>query len=280
MPASFSIGMLCYGNFPELADKCLGTLFTTLDPSVVKDVRIGMNQCSEVTDSVIRTITMNSPVPVYGYRVPSGQDQEIYKYPIMRSMLFHSLPVRSSHWMWFDDDTFVKDKTEALWMRQLADLAENYDLLGYQRRLRIRLRPGQLEGIRKQGWFGGRPIADPGIIFPQGGWWTARTSLLTSWSYPFKELRHNNGDVLLGVLGHQQKWRTLFLDEKTGPVALDVHKRRGIQGTPWPWQTGGPTDLKHQSIRIVVERLNPRGDAASCLRNSETPSEMTISTPP
>lgn len=278
MPASFTVGMLCYGDFPEMVDKCLGTLFTTLDPSVVKDVRIGMNQCSAMTASVIRVIAMNAPVPVYGYQVPSGQNQEIYKYPIMRAMLYHSLPVRSSHWMWFDDDTFVKDQAQAMWMRDLAEVAENYDLIGYQRRLRIRLRPGQIEGIRRQGWFGGRPISDPGILFPQGGWWTARTSLLASWSYPFKELRHNNGDVLLGELSHQQKWRTLYLEEKKGPVAVDAHKRRGIQGTPWPWQTGGPTDLQHHSIRIVVERLNSLGDAA-CQLNSKTHSEMMTSIP-
>lgn len=276
MPASFSIGILCYGHYPELADKCLGTIFSGLDPRVVKDVRIGMNECSQLSDSVIRALTMDAPVPVYGFKVKTGISPA-YKYPIMRNMLFHSTPVRSTHWMWFDDDTYVKPGANAFWMRDLAHHMQDYDVAGYRRFLR-KIRSGQADGIRKQAWFNGKPVAEINTPFLQGGWWVMRTNLMSSWGYPFKELRHNNGDVMLGHLIKQRNWKELVLDEKTGPVAVDVHKRRGTADTPWPWQLGAPADFDHQNIRINVERLNPvKGE--TCPPNSETNSETLTSTP-
>lgn len=272
MPATFSIGVLCYGNYPELADKCLGSLFEGIHPSIVKDVRIGINECSEVSEAVIRTVAMNSPVPVYGYKV---FDFPAFKYPIMRTMLFQSLPVTSTHWMWFDDDTYVKPDASALWLKDLSIVADRYDVIGYRRFFR-QIRPGQAEGIAKQAWFRGKKVQQFNTPFLQGGWWVARYALMRSWNYPFQELRHNNGDVMLGHLTHQQAFKELVLDEKKSPVAVDVHKRRGILATPWPWQAGGPTDLSHHKFRIVVERLDSLGGSAC----PSPPSPKAISNPP
>lgn len=275
---SFSIGVLCYGNFPELAKRCLESiqLSVSANHKVVKDVRIGMNQCSSETWKIVRTQAMQMPVPVYSFTTHG----EAYKYPIMRIMLYRSLPIHSTHWMWFDDDSYVKPGTDAEWLTALADklddARDSISLLGYRYYLTKGFRAGQVDGIKRQGWYDGRPVHEKRAPFFQGGWWAASYSLMQSWSYPFRELRHNNGDVLLGQLSYQQRWKELVIPEASGPVASNKAPRRGIKDTPWPWQKNAPTDLEHHNIRITVDRLNPSGNIL-CPPNLEIKSETQTS---
>jgi hypothetical protein len=260
---NFSIGVLCYGNYPDLAQRCLTLLTQTVKPGAVKDLRICLNQCGHTTKSVVYDLVkkVHADVPVYVYTTEPHAGIP-YKYPIMRMMLYHSFPVQASHWMWFDDDVHLRlaHSWKDDWLETLASRIDSSsaDYAGYLRGSPA-WRPGQIESLKQQLWYRGKEIKPARCQFFQGGWWVARTSLLKDWNYPFPQIIHNGGDTVLGQLAYQQDWMWLTLDEKYGPVVVDIEKRRG-NTTTWPWQVGAPTSpdgpFEHQRIRMKVERFN------------------------
>ncbi len=115
------------------------------------------------------------------------------------------------------------------------------------------------------GWYTGRPVDPPyRPSFIQGAWWTADLAALKEWNYPFPELHHNGGDVILGELARQQLWSWKKFNEG---VAINANEhgvesaapRRGIT-TPviWSqWQPGETPSLVHQDFEVQVVTLPP-----------------------
>ena len=129
--------------------------------------------------------------------------------------------------MWFDDDSHLTDPSPS-WWRAAADVVSRADYVG--RPFKIPLNANQEAAIADQPWYTGRPLAEPHVgWFFTGGWWMARTQLLSEWGYPFRELRHNGGDVMLGQLAYQQGWRWASWFKG---VAVNDSPRRGLDTAP------------------------------------------------
>lgn len=197
----FSVAVLCYGDYPKLARRCLDGIRRTLDRRLVADVRIGLNDASAETKKVVDAFAAGLAVPCHVYREPN--DKNVFKYPLMRRMFYDAERPLVERVMWFDDDSYVVGGKE-VWRAAANAFTWDTDVVGSLWRPAYAWTPAEKDAIAAQPWYSGRNL-EPGPIFCTGGWWAADTAFLAKWDYPFKALRHNGGDVLLGELCRQQQ---------------------------------------------------------------------------
>lgn len=192
MTPIFTAAALLYGDYPELAVRCLAPLREAAALGLV-ELRVGANA---VSPRVLATISDLSPV-VSPYNIG--------KYPMMRWLLDRAT---SDFVTWFDDDSYITTSPDAFFA-DLAGVMADTDLAGSV--YTIALRPGQREWIAQQPWYKANPKIHSDefrrVQFCTGGWWCARVSKLREIGYPWSSLFHNGGDVMLGVAAAQQGWR-------------------------------------------------------------------------
>jgi hypothetical protein len=188
----FLVCALFHGDHPTLAQRCAGTLRRLWLTGRV-DMRIGANEVSPRTAQILSTLLPDVPL--------LAADPQLYKYPMMRRLL-REYDVDATHLMWFDDDSALLPGTAAgPWLEAVATrAATTQGTLGapYVQPLS----GPQQAWLRAQPWFTGRPIGDH-ALFTTGGWWVAPLALLRRFDWPPTSLRHNGGDVALGVLLQQ-----------------------------------------------------------------------------
>jgi hypothetical protein len=247
-----SINVLCYGDYPELADRCLGSIVRSLGWGHVADLRVGLNAVSEATAAVAAAHlhAAGRMVPAYSYRT----ERNVGKYPLMRRMFNDAKRPLADYVTWFDDDSFVRDESPAFWQAVVGRMRDA-DMIGstYWQGFK----PSQRSRIPRQPWFAGRPLAQR-AYFATGGWWTIRASILGRWDYPFEELYHKGGDVALGELFRQQGLRLLHFNDG---VAINYDKdrggeshavTRGIQPDETPWAfSADPDPAVHDFVHKV-----------------------------
>ncbi len=229
-----SICVLLYGNHPELANRCLRSVWDSLKRGSrhVSDIRLGLNEISDATQVVVdwflESIVSDYQISVLTYECPVNA----FKYPLMRRMLLED-PVPPGDWvMWLDDDSFIASVPD--WWDRLVAAASHADMLGkiYWQCIQ----PKQWEWIQRQAWFnsevgypppaprklktiGGRPA----FRFCTGGWWMARPEIFTKHDWPTRDLKLVGGDAMLGELCRHQDYR--LVNFETG-----VHINAGVNG--------------------------------------------------
>lgn len=196
----FTICVLCFGDYPQLARRCLDSLRQL--PREQFELRIGLNNCCRETcdyvDGLIDKGWLSADALSLG-------DASRYKYPTMRD-LFYAKPLTTEWTMWFDDDSFLREGTGENWLALVANAGQSADMLGSIYAMQLGGR--QHEWIQRQPWYTGQPVLPAHTVrFATGGWWTIRTKLLQSQNWPVPELVHRGGDVMLGEVCRQQRWR-------------------------------------------------------------------------
>ena len=216
-----TVAVLTYGDYPQLAERCLRSIVTTLGETC--PLRVGCNAVSSRTAAVVAKIA--------GHASIWREDANIFKYPLMRKM-FYDVPLATEWVMWFDDDSWLSATANAAgpWIDRLAAAAADADLLGSP--YVMPWRGNQQAWVRSQPWYGGDAPRPRGATFMTGGWWCIRTDVLRKYDYPWPSLQHNGGDMMLGELCRQQKLRmrsfrdSLFINaDDTGKESAAV--RRG-----------------------------------------------------
>lgn len=209
MAAEFTICVLGYDTYADLLRRCLGSIYSRVPDLCVAEIRVGLNKAQDVLCQTAEEFLFNringSLQQVVPARLIVDRENEP-KYPMMRR-LFYDIPIQTEFVMWFDDDSFIRPTAPADFFRQTAVEVSQLDFRG--KRYRITKAPGQMEWLRAQPWFTPDAQADADRMFQfcTGGWWVGRTRLLRQWNYPWPELRHNGGDVMLGQLARCQRWR-------------------------------------------------------------------------
>lgn len=161
------------------------------------EFRFGFNAVGEKTKAYVREATVQD----FHTHVWVEPDGNIFKYPIMRRMLYDR-PLRAPLTMWFDDDSCLAPNCNvATWWPRVKNLLDTYAMVGSL--YRQRLLGDQPRWIKDQPWYAGKAIP-PYVKFITGGWWVARSSLLLLHDWPPRDLRHRGGDVMLGALCGQQ----------------------------------------------------------------------------
>lgn len=252
----FTVNVLVYGPHADLAGRCLDGIVKAADPALVTDIRVGLNAVTPETRLTVVGHAEASRVPVHLYEESGGRN--VMKYPLMRRMLYDPARPQAGHVVWFDDDSYIRPPY-ADWFSRMFSLVrrEKPDLVGSLYTPGYNWTPPEVEKIKAQPWYAGKPLR-PGPKFVTGGWWVARRDFLHEFDYPIRELRHNGGDVLLGEICRQQGARVvrhnetvcINYDEARGGESRAI--RRGIQKTPRPFENGGPPDMSHHDFELDV----------------------------
>lgn len=240
---NFTVCILFYGDYPELATRSLSSLVRFGDAF---DLRVGVNNISQRTQDVLLTELQRFKDAGVACKIYEGVEP-YYKYPLMRNM-FHDdvAPIITPYVMWFDDDSYIKVEASASWFDEVYSYFEGdapADILGKVytgvfAKGKKGLQGGQPLWVESQPWYTGEPVsAGHQPRFCTGGWWTIRTDILTKWNWPPEGEYHNCGDYLFGELFRQQNYTIKNFDKG---VAINADsfgqeskaKRRGTKFVP------------------------------------------------
>jgi len=265
-PREFTIAALFYGDHPDLARRCLGSILANVPPFVVATIRLGLNAISPATRVVLDELQAQYQAnwTFIEYEAAAAGPVPTTKYPTMRRILYDPVqPIQTPYLVWFDDDSYIETtghQVASLWHEELR--AGTVDLLGSK--YTMALRGGQVPWIRAQPWYGGREVYPfMKVSFRTGGWWIARVAALHRFDYPWSGLNHNGGDVMLGELCRQQGLRMATISPllksimrinadpfgresaatrrgySERPIGLDYQPEPGDADDVWPGEPGG-----------------------------------------
>ena len=207
MANGFTVAALFFGDYPQLARRCLGSIVDSMDPNLVHSIRVGLNAVSQATREVVHTYLEGVPASTQVLVYDTGTVNR-FKYPLMRKIL-RQPAVTTQFFAWFDDDSCLAYKTAAegrAWWSVAHVVMQQADQIGsiYYKGLEGQ----QAKLVYRQPWYNGKPLP-PGYLytFATGGFWMIRTRILQQWDWPPLALIHNGGDTLLGELMRQQNYR-------------------------------------------------------------------------
>jgi len=236
-----TVCVLCYGDYPQLARRCVGSILQTVPPSRL-DLRVAGNECSEATVAYLKTVPATK---LYLH------DQNRYKYPVMRSMLHDpKCPIETNYMVWFDDDTQV---INARWMQVLGrTIVDNHNhnvgLYGIHMftALTATLKKDQRRWFKSAPWFRNRPFQNRSgqsvpngncIHFVPGYFWAMPSRLIKEADIPDIRLRHNGGDCTIGCQIYQAGYKIKEFNKGKSHVwcpPKDGGGRRGYsEAFPW-----------------------------------------------
>jgi len=201
----FTIFVLLYGDWTPLAMRCIDSIIDGATEVCPENIRVGVNQGSAETYDYLSLLVNDGRL--YDCNIYWSQEN-IHKYPMMRQMFYDpDNPIETDYVMWFDDDSFIKPRNDAAFLRDIESSINNRGVGGMPQMLggvyTIRLMPQQEEWIKAQPWYTGSRISNP-MRFATGGWWVLDTQIMRSLDYPWKCLDHRGGDVMLGAAIEQQ----------------------------------------------------------------------------
>lgn len=253
----FSICLLFYGDYPELAERCLSSLNSPLGCCEnLKDIRIGLNGVSKTVENYIRKWGQHCcdklKLPCLFYK-NIGRSGHFHKYPLMRRMLLDDSYELPEFVMWFDDDSFLGAECDTDWWRTLEQCLGGVDMIGQF--WFSDLSCNQVNWVRHQTWAkSGRPFRNFGV-FCTGGWWVMRSRVCLDYNWPCPELRHNGGDVMLGELFYYRALQMRSFDQN---VSINRAARRGASEAPLgsDFVSGKELSCSHQCIEVVRTGYN------------------------
>lgn len=238
----FTVFVLCYGNYTELAKKCLTSI---LNNSLLQriDLRVA---CNEVCEDTLKFL---EDLPISKLYVSKENRR---KYPVMRELFRDpEHPITTNYLVWFDDDTSVVD---VKWLEKLSETVINnhrqsrlygqkawHDLMIYAK-----------NGHRPELWFRNRPWwkgknlriknqRDTGpngscIDFVPGWFWAMATHMISDADIPDSSLYHCGGDITLGSQVHQAGYNICSFNQNKEIVFTPKGNRRGFS-EKFPWSS-------------------------------------------
>jgi hypothetical protein len=237
----FTVFVLLYGDYPELAVRCLTPLLSAAPNPFFISLRVGLNDVSKATHDIVMDLLARraGPAETIVYASPINRR----KYPMMRKMFYDEAhPVQTNAIMWFDDDTYLDSPVPPTWFHTAYHSFIDGAMFAVGGSVYRKVwTDGQRAVIPEQVWAGKMPL-EPKARFVTGGWWMARTAFLQAYGYPFVELVHNGGDTLLGELV-RQRGRYLLEFRDSLHINADANgqeskaARRGVVDKPL-WHDG------------------------------------------
>ena len=239
-----TVFVLCYGPHPELAKKCLGSLFASV-PAERLDVRVATNQVPQATIDYLRTL------PITKLYINS---ENRHKYPVMRDMFYDDQrPIATKYFLWLDDDTWV---VKPQWIDDLCQTIINnhhYNFRMYGNLMYHDLKHYSKNGGRPDQWFksakwyrnkqfrvrGGQVEAPNGSVidFAVGWCWAMETAAMRAANVPCPRLGHNGGDITIGEQMHQAGYGIKQWNRGKSLIACPRREQGGRRGYSerFPW---------------------------------------------
>lgn len=221
-----TICVLCYGDYPQLAERVLTSLLSNTGRQDFR-LRLGLNAVSATTDQLITKL-----LPRFEVDLVVQSRVNIYKEPMFRRMI-HDRPIATDWTLWFDDDSFVFRKD---WLAMLGlESALNPEVDMWGKKCFVRGGEKHRRFIRSAAWFRGLdPEPDDRlggcrINFIVGGFWAIRTAWLYRLNWPDPRITHFGEDQMLGEAMRQHGAR---IGNAYSGVAIDKAPRRAPAGAP------------------------------------------------
>ena len=246
----FTVFVLCFGNYPQLARSCLESIYATL-PQERMDLRVGLNAVCAETRQYVKSLP--GVTRVYDSPVNLG------KYVLMRKM-FHDpdCPIVTPYLVWLDDDVRA---VRPDWAQDLSTTiarhhAEGCRIYGapFIHDLMIFRKNGHepLPWFQQATWWRGRPLRIRGqaIEAPNGtiipfcvGWaWALATATMHEADIPDRRLEFNGGDVTITEQVHQAGYKLKAWNQHKALLWCPTKENGGRRGkwTTFPW--AGPVE--------------------------------------
>jgi hypothetical protein len=241
----FTVFVLCYGDYFELAKSCLSSILSTL-PTERLDLRVGLNAVCEATLAYVKSLPATK---IYEDASNAG------KYVMMRRM-FHDpeCPITTTHLVWFDEDARIV--RGSIWQRLAEAIVVNHR---YGARLYGLIMFHDIAkfagvGYDSASWFteatwwrgkdlfvGMGPQTAPNgtcIHFAVGWFWCMATEMIRNADIPDVRLVHNGGDIACGEAVRQAGGTLQPLNVDKEYVWHPSDRRRG-KVTRFPWSPPG-----------------------------------------
>jgi ADP-heptose:LPS heptosyltransferase len=242
-----TVCVLCFGNYPQLAKTCLGSILNTV-PIDRLDLRVACNACCKDTLDYIATL------PTTVTYINDGNDK---KYPVMRRMFNDpEHPITTKYLVWFDDDTFVVDPS---WLSKLTDtIVANHPhgvrLYGWKmvHDLGIYAKGGHnpKRWFEQAPWWRGRPLQIRGsertapngsvIPFVAGWFWAIATDTIKACDIPDRRLAHNGGDVAISAQVYQGGFKIKTINNNKTLISCPSKEAGGRRGFSERFQWSNP----------------------------------------
>ncbi|MEP6670853.1 MAG: glycosyltransferase [Chthoniobacter sp.] len=266
-PASVSICVLTYGDFPDLARRCIESILKHCPRSDYR-LLVGANAPNERTKEYLEALEAEGTIDTL---ICSAEN--INKCPMMRR-LFEQ--VETEYIWWFDDDSWIDDPNAfALWLGVARAASPETMIWGrkyfvsHEHEFSYGRDP--VEWVRRASWFSGRqpPSWQPGgkdvtdycgresgdgrWFFVTGGCWLIKTEAVRALDWPDRRLLKAGDDVLLGEALRQKGWTVGEVVPGLNPcgVAISDYSRRGEGEGPNPTQRQGPRPRALVEVVIV-----------------------------
>lgn len=272
MSEKISICVLFYGDYTELARRCLRSVESSVSAgqSHIGDFRFGLNSVSPCVHQYVtawgQRIGKRYDIPVHCWQTR----ENAYKYPLMRRM-FHDTPLHELV-MWFDDDSYLDDPLSSRWWPAMLAEAKQHDMIGQFWLMPVQ--GNQLAWIRQQPWFNPavplpppkkKGYAKPAFEFCQGAWWVAKSRRLLAVDWPVPELRHNGGDSMLGEVFRHQGWTMgrfhggVHINAgHDGKASTSVRRGHSERRVGADFDPDARPDLSHQDFKYTYEQIFER----------------------
>lgn len=201
---SLTTCVLLYGDHADLAARSLESILQ-FQAAAGGAVRVCVNDIGDDTRRYLRQLCAEDRL---SRRDIYDAGENVHKYPMLRAMLYGKRALTTSHLLWLDDDSFIRDPRHfaKVLPELLAVLDSGVAMLG---RLYSQGFQGQQRTwVSQQPWYRGRAWqrvrGEDRMFFCTGGGWLARTNVLREVNWPWPELDHSGGDHLLGACLHQR----------------------------------------------------------------------------
>ena len=190
-----TICVLLYGDHPELAQRSLGSIYASTDPSCFQ-LRIGLNAVCDATREYI-----NKEIVPYGNVVLFDSKENIFKYPMLRRMLWSKPEITTDWIIYFDDDSFV---TEQDWLPGLYKTMQDRPSVSMLGKIYFaHVKQPQIDWMKTRPWWKDKPLPTrkgmPKVDFVTGGFWAIKTSVAKELDIPDPGLSHQ-GDIEIGAI--------------------------------------------------------------------------------
>lgn len=236
-----TICVLCYGNYFDLAKRCLDSIIKTV-PLKRVDIRVFCNECCGETVEYMRKLPLRK---VY------TSDQNIFKYPALRQM-FHdpSLAIETNYLIWFDDDSYCLNPH---WLEYTAETIiashpEGGRIYGWRYYHDLKMfakgTHDPLIWFKQAHWYHGKYFFVKGcdqeapngsrIKFVTGGWWALDTQVALAADIPDHRLLNNGGDIVISEQVHQLGYKVVNCNENKKYIFSSGAPRRGATHR-FPW---------------------------------------------
>jgi ADP-heptose:LPS heptosyltransferase len=243
-----TVCVLCYGDYPQLARTCLGSLFNSQNSDRF-EIRVFANECGIETIAYLKSLPLRKLII---------SPTNICKAAACRQLWHDSEdPIATPYIVWLDDDSFAVDYN---WPTLLA----NTIIANHQQGARLYgirfihdLRIYQHGSHNPNAWFkeapwyqnrpwctsGGTQATSNGTVIPfvSGGFLAIASQVVKDSNIPDLRLNHNGIDVTIGAQVYQAGYAVKDFNRDKKFIHSSGHRRRGW-GEPFQWASPASQD--------------------------------------